>query len=521
MAYETSAVSTPIASTTSPADGSPLPLVNPSSSAEISAVLAAARAAQPAWGQRSLADRSEALRALTKAILGRRSELIDLLAKETGRSPAECALNELAGLSDVTKNAIKTAHQALAPEAIKLSPLDYPGKSATIEAVPRGVVAIIAPWNYPFGNFLKSLFPALLAGNAVVLKPSEHTPRTGGWLAEIASTVLPSGLVGLVQGAGDVGAQLLDGAIDAVVFTGSVPSGKRVAMKAAERLIPCSVELGGKDAAIVLADCDLDRTAIGIAQWGIHNAGQNCAGIERVYVEASIADAFVAKLGKVVSKLRVAPQSGPSDLGPVQNARQLEIVERHVEEARTKGATIVCGGKRTGQGLGYEPTVIDRATEELLVMREETFGPVIAVARVKDAEEAIRRANDSIYGLNGSVWTKDIARGEAIARRLEVGVALVNNHAITGTMAQLPWTGVKDTGPGVAQSRHAYSTFVRRRTVFVDRSKNPDPWWFPINEDSAAFAEALIERGLGSLGAVFRLAGLLGKRMKAIKALVN
>ncbi len=348
------------------------------------------------------------------------------------------------------------------------------------------------------------------------MKPSEHTPRSGAWLADQLSAVLPQGLVGLAQGAGAVGAAVLAN-VDAVVFTGSVPTGRRVAIAAAERLIPASLELGGKDAAIVLADCDFDRTVAGILQWAMHNAGQNCAGIERVYVEESIADRFVERLGKVAGKLKVAPQDGPSDLGPLQNARQLEIVEAHVADALDKGATLVCGGKPTGKGYGYAPTVLDGCTDAMQVVAEETFGPVLAVVRVKDADEAVRRANASAYGLNGSVWTRDIARGEAIAQRLEVGVALVNNHSFTGILPETPWTGVKDTGTGIAASRHAYHTYTRPRTLLVDRSTKPDPFWFPADAALEQMSLALVERNKGSLGALFKLAGLLGKRVKAIR----
>ncbi len=506
--------------TISPATGEELAPVDSNTKDDVAAAIKAARAAQVSWGALSLDDRIRAIKKLEAAMLARHKESLPIMASETGRSETECLMSELSFLGPYFKEAIRVSREALRPEKLRISQLEYPGKRGVIEQVARGVIGIIAPWNYPLGNFMKHLLPALLAGNGVVLKPSEHTPRTGAWLHELCEEALPKGLVQLVQGRGDVGAWLLEGGVDGIAFTGSVATGKKVAGRAGELLVPCSVELGGKDAAIVLADCDLNRTALGIAQWAIHNCGQNCAGIERVYVEEAIADKFVEKLGKIVDKLRVSPDDN-SDLGPLQNAAQLNIVHNHVEAAKSAGATVVAGGEPTGEGYGYRPTVLDNCSNEMTVVSTETFGPVIAVVRVKDADEGIKLANDSHYGLNGSIWTKDIARGEVLARKLDVGIALVNNHSFTGTMPQAPWTGVKDTGTGIALSRHAYITYARPRTVIVDKASAPDPWWFPANDDLRALGDALIERAQGSLGATFKLLGIVGRRTKAAKELAD
>lgn len=511
-------MSMPAPGTTNPLDGSALPPVTDTPADAVPGLVDAARAAQSGWAALDVAARSKAVLAFARAALERSDEIIAILASETGRSPLECALNEANGILDYAKGAVGVAKTALKPEKVPFSPIVFPGKRAVIEPVARGVVGIIAPWNYPLGNFYKSLFPALLSGNGVVMKPSEHTPRSGAWLAGVAADTLPAGLVQLAQGGGDVGAAVVD-AVDAVVFTGSVATGRKIASRAGGRLIPCSVELGGKDAAIVLADCDLARTVAGIAQWGMHNAGQNCAGLERVYVEDAIADTFIPALARAVGRLRVESGTGESELGPLQNAQQLAVVEAHVADARAQGATVLCGGERVGSGLGYAATVIDGCAPGMLVHDEETFGPVLAVVRVPDADAGVVAANASQYGLNGSVWTTDLARGERLARQLDVGIANVNNHSFAGIVPQIPWTGVKETGHGVAASRHSYGTFVRPRTVLVDKNKAPDPFWFPANPDLETLASAVRDLSLGAFAAIFRLLPVLGKRTKAIRDL--
>ncbi|OIP41699.1 MAG: hypothetical protein AUK47_05935 [Deltaproteobacteria bacterium CG2_30_63_29] len=505
-----------VAGCTNPADGSPLQPVEPSSVEDVASVVQRARSVQLAWSRLSLDERGERLEALVSTMVTRRAEIIEVMVSESGRGETEC-LFEVVPVPSFVKGVIKSARKALKPERIRLSMLEHPGKKVVVEMIPRGVVGIIAPWNYPLGNFFKHLFPALMAGNAVVLKPSEHTPRSGAWLAKLCDEVLLNGLVGCVQGDGEVGRALIDAGIDAVAFTGSVPTGRAVSVMAAERLIPCSVELGGKDAAIVLADCDFDRTVAGIAQWSFHNAGQNCAAVERVYLEEGIADAFVERLGKFTNSLKVAPEAEFTDLGPLQNKAQLDLVEAHVADALEKGATLVCGGTRTGSGFGYRPTVLDHCTPEMKGVTDETFGPTVTIIRVGSAEEAISMANDSRYGLNGSIWTSDLKRGEELARKLEVGVALVNNHSVTGILPETPWTGVKDTGPGVASSRWAYHTYCRPRTLFIDSNKKPEPFWFPANADLHSFGEAVLEMsqsGLRSVGGVLKL---FGRRVKAVR----
>jgi acyl-CoA reductase-like NAD-dependent aldehyde dehydrogenase len=501
-----------------PADGTPLDPVAWNTAADVKAAVEAARVAQRGWAGQPQRFRNDALRNLAREIVKRRAQVAAIMALETGRSPAECILSEIVAVIPGVEGHIRAAGEALAPERVPLSMLDHPGKRVVVEAVPRGVVGIIAPWNYPLMNFFKSLFPALLAGNALVLKPSEFTPRTGAWLAALCDEVLPKGLVTCVQGDGVIGAALIDAPVDALVFTGSLRTGRRVAAAAGSALIPCSLELGGKDAAIVLADCNLTRTIAGIGHWSIHNAGQDCASIERVYVEAAIADRFVDGLVKFVSAFKVAPGDGPTEIGPLQNAAQMRLVESHVADAVERGATVRCGGARTGRGLGFEPTILDNCTQDMRVVREETFGPVIPILRVPDADTAVAMANDNAYGLGGSVWTSNAVKGEALARRLDVGMCWVNNHAITSTMTDAPWTGTKGSGPGIAQGKHAFANFVRRRVVMVDTNKAPDAWWFPANADLETFADAVAERTLGSIPATFKLLGLLGKRVKAIQA---
>jgi len=506
----------------SPATGKPLAEVAFTPPDQVQTMVEDARIAQESWASTPLETRIRLVTEMAQAVLAKHSEIAQIMAEETGRSALECTMSEIVALPAAVRVHAIVARDYLRPKKMKISQVEYPGKSAYVEQVPRGVVGIIAPWNYPLGNFWKHLFPALLAGNTVVLKPSEYTPRTGIWLAEICAENLPKNVVQCVIGAGAVGAALLDSGIDAVTFTGSVATGRKVAARAGELLIPATVELGGKDAAIVLADCDLERSAVGVAQWSMHNCGHNCAAIERVYVEDSIADTFVERLADIIGSLRVSEGGSEfSDLGPIQNPAQLQIVEDHIKDAIEKGAKLVVGGKKTGKGFGFEPTLLDECDHTMKVATEETFGPVLAVIRVRDSDEAVKLANDSPYGLNGSVWTRDTKRGKQIARQLQVGIALVNNHAITGTMSHLPWTGVKDTGTGVASSQWAYPVFVRPRTLFVDRSSKPDPWWMPADEHLQALADTLILRGQGSAIATLKLAGIVGKRIKSIRELAH
>jgi len=270
--------------------------------------------------------------------------------------------------------------------------------------------------------------------------------------------------------------------------------------------------MGGKDAAIVLADCDLSRTVAGVTHWALSNAGQACGAIEIAYVDERIADAFVAGLERAWSRLKVG-----RDVAPLANRRQYDVVQAHVEDARAKGARVVSGGAPSDVPLGYQPTVLDRCDDRMKVVRDETFGPVLAVVRVPGAAEAVRQVNAARYGLGASIWSEDVARAERLAERLDVGVVNVNNHAFSGAIPALPWSGTRETGFGVANSAHALATFVRPKAFLVDRSHAPELFWMPYDDALVELGDILADAQVMKLERAWKLPLLIRKRMKTLR----
>ena len=500
--------------TTSPLDGAPLSDVTATELAAIADIVAKAREAQRAWADRTVDERVQVILSVKDRVLDRAEAITKELHLEIGKPEAEILLGEVLSSADVVQFWCDAVEELLEPVEVELDKLSFPGKSGMIHKEARGVIALITPWNMPVAIPLRTLVPALLAGNAVVLKPSEVSPRSGKVVADLFDGLLPDGLLGLVQGGRDAGAQLASADVDMVVFTGSVTAGRKVAHACAERLIPCSIELGGKDAAIVLADADLDRAANGIVWGALTMSGQNCASVERVYVENSVKKALTDKIVAVVKGLK------ESDVGPLATSTQRALVAKHVDDAKEAGARVLCGGEVGEKGYAYAPTVMDVDSDDSALMKDETFGPVIPIAGVENVDEAITRANASRYGLTASIWTKKTRRGEELARRLRAGVVTVNNHAFTGALPQAPWSGVGETGYGITNSPLALEHLTRPRFVLLDANRSKrELWWYPYTDTlrTIALAFAVLRSRTSGIGAkvaaFFRLVGALPKRL--------
>jgi acyl-CoA reductase-like NAD-dependent aldehyde dehydrogenase len=478
----------------------------------VAAIVARARAAQSAWSAKSVRERARALLIVRDRILDRAEAVAKTVHEETGKPEVEALLGEVLPTADVVDYWTESIEELLDVIDVELDRIAYPRKSGVIYREPRGVVALITPWNYPVALPLRTLVPALLAGNTVVWKPSEVTPRCGKAVCDLFEGLLPSGVLELVQGAGEIGAALTEADVDFVVFTGSVSTGKKVARACAERVSPCALELGGKDAAIVLADCDVARAACGVVWGALTNAGQNCASIERVYVESKIAKSFVDAVVAEVKALR------PNiDIGPMTTATQKDTAMQHLAAAKAAGAVVLVEGE--AHGLMLPPAVVEVETDDSPLMREETFGPIIPIAIVKDAEEAIARANASRFGLTASLWTRSYRKAQQMAHRLRVGVVTINNHAFTGALPKAPWTGHGETGYGITNSPFALEGLTRPRFVLTDRSgKKRELWWYPYTPGltQVALAMAVLRSGTTNvfrrIGAFFRLLGAMFKR---------
>ena len=455
-----------------PATGTVIRSVAVTAPDEVAALVARARAAQPGWEALGFEGRGRVLRAMRRWLVENTDRVIDTIVAESGKTHEDALMAEVAYGAAALGFWAKRAPKYLADEKVHTSSPFVAGRKLVVRHRPVGVVGVIGPWNYPLNNSFGDCIPALAAGNAVVLKPSEITPLTSLLLAEgLLASGAPEGVLSVAIGGAETGTALVD-AVDMVMFTGSTATGKKVMERAAQTLTPVSLELGGKDPMIVLADADLERAANAAAYYSMQNGGQTCISVERVYVEAPAYDRFVGLVAGKVGALRQGAPDGPGsvEVGAMTFAPQLDIVRRHVEQAREAGARVVTGGGvREGSGRFFEPTVLADVDHSMTAMTEETFGPTLPVMKVADAEEAVRLANDSPYGLGASVWTKDRARGEALARRIESGFACVNDVDINYFALELPMGGWKGSGLGVRHGAAGIRKYTRQQSILVTR----------------------------------------------------
>ena len=468
-----------------PATGEPIGEVPEMSAEEVRAAVERARAAQREWAQVPIEVRCKRVLRFAEVLMARADEVIDIIVREMGKTRLEALGMEVIVVADLVRYFAKHAPAMLAPEPVPLHLLKH--RASYLHFVPRGVVGIIAPWNFPFSIPLGEAMMSLIAGNGVVLKPSEVTPLIALKAKEIHDAAdLPPDLFQIVTGRGPTGAALIDAGIDYCVFTGSVATGKKVAAACGERLIPCTLELGGKAPAVVCDDADLERTAQAITWGGFANSGQVCASIERVYATERVHDELVARILEHARGLRQGDASTADelDVGAMAWDQQLAIVEKLVENAVAQGARVELGGKRgPGPGQFFQPTVLTNCRQDMDVMRKEIFGPVIPIMRVADEDEAIRHANDSHLGLLAYVFTKDRDKGKRIAERIEAGTVMINDVLSTYAAPETPWGGVKQSGIGRTHSVHGLRDLCETRHVNHDRLSLPrEVWWYPYRQ---------------------------------------
>ena len=520
------ALHTPIAlrkiSSVNPATGEVLREWACAGDSEVLAAVERARVAQHAWRELGVRKRITLLRDFQHRLHERKLQIAQAVTREEGKPVAEALTTEVLVVLDAARFLIDDSFRLLNDEPLPHGNLATKLKRGTLVREPYGVIGIISPWNYPFSIPATETLAALVAGNAVVLKPSEFTSLVALELQSLLYAAgVPKDVFQVIVGDGLTGAALLHSPIDKLVFTGSLATGKRIAVEAAEKLLPLVLELGGKDPMLVLDDADID-VASSAAVWGAFmNAGQACLSVERCYVHRSLYQPFLTACAQKTKKLRVASGTNPeTDVGPLIHQRQLQVVEAHVQDAIARGARVVVGGTALPE-LGpnfYKPTVLADVTHEMRIMREETFGPVLPVMAFEDDEEALHLANDSEFGLAASIWTRNRRRGERLARRIQAGTVMVNDLISCFGISEAPHGGTKSSGMGRAHGRFGLEEMVWLK--YVDSDLMPEMkkvWWYGYGTRFAQQMEGFLDlqfaRKLGArLNGALRSAGVIRRK---------
>ena len=458
---------------TDPATGEFLGEVAVMDRAEVDARLERARTAQLAWRETSFAQRRRVVRRILDHVLEHSDELCRMIARDAGKTLENAAV-ELWPVCEALRWNLAHAEKALRPQSVSSGLLVH--KSARIEYHPLGVIGVICPWNFPLQNVLAPAIPAIMAGNAALVKVSEWTSWSAARIQQIFDEALRAeghsvDLVQLITGYGPTGAALVTSGVDKIVFTGSIGNGKRVLQASVDNLTPVILELGGKDPMIVCDDADLEQAVHNALVGTLTSAGQLCMAAERIYVFDAVHDEFVAMAARILGQLRQGNPLGELkvDVGAMTMPGQVDIVERLVDDAVARGARVIVGGKRSPTGQFFQPTLLVDVDHSMAIMREETFGPVMAVMRVRDEHEAIALANDCAYGLSSSVFTRDHARGERITRQIVAGSTVINDFAMHYMAQDLPFGGVRGSGFGRLNGPEGLRGMCNTKAVVSDR----------------------------------------------------
>ncbi len=475
-----------------------------------------AKEAQKEWGQLSVKERVDILLKVKDYLVDNADNIAEIISSETGKVKMDALSAEVIPATVAVKYYCKNAPKFLKSKRIKKGSLLFANKRALLRREPLGLVGVISPWNYPFTIPFSDIFVALLSGNGVIFKPAPQSVRTGIEIAKaLVSAGVPKELIPVIKLSGEYTAnEMMERRINKIFFTGSVRTGKILAKAAGEKLIPISLELGGKDPMIICEDANIHRAVNGAIWAGFANAGQSCAGIERIYVHENIYDKFSVELKDKIEKLRVGNDNGlPADIGGITTEEQFSVIESHISDALAKGAKIFARSEiihSDEERAYYPPTVLIETDKSMDVVTEETFGPVVTLEKFSCEDEAVMKANDSKFGLTASVWTNNIRKGERIAERLEAGAVTLNDHLMTHGLPETPWGGVKDSGIGRSHSVFSFHEMTEPKVIVNDSLSmlNKNIWWHPYEKGTYN----------GLLGVMQLLYGKkLIKRIKGIK----